>query len=79
MTKKEAITVTYCNVEYQSGGSDCELFGVNFATSLCLGQDPDTLLYDQPLMQNRPLFCIVAGDMSDFPQQSIRRKTMQEV
>lgn len=75
MTKKKAITVTYSNVQFQNGGSDCGLLAIAFATSLCLGQDPATLLYDQPLMRNHLLSCIVAGEITDFPQQSIRRKT----
>ena len=55
MTEKKAITVTYSNVQFQNGGSDCGLFTIAFATSLCLGQDPATLLYNQPLMRNHLL------------------------
>ena len=75
MTKKKTITVTYRNIQFQNCGSDCRLLGIAFVTSLCLGQDPATLLYIQPLIGNHNLSCIVAGEITDFPQQSIRRKT----
>ena len=37
----------YCDVQWQSGGSDCGIFALAFATSLCSGQDPTTTSYDQ--------------------------------
>ena len=39
MTTDKIITVTYVNVQYKIGASDCGLFALAFATSLCSGQD----------------------------------------
>ena len=47
MTTDKIITVTYVNVQYQIEASDCGLFALAFATSLCSGQDPATVRYGQ--------------------------------
>jgi hypothetical protein len=36
-SQDRAIKVQYCDVQWQSGGSDCGLFALAFATSLCSG------------------------------------------
>ena len=41
MTTKKVISVKYADVQWQSGPSDCGLFALAFATSLCNGNDPD--------------------------------------
>ena len=74
MTRDKAIVVTYSNVQWQSGGSDCGLFALAFATSLCEGHDPATILYDQPRMRDHLLSCIIAGKITTFPQRSSRRR-----
>lgn len=43
-----AITVQYIDVQWQSGETDCGLFALAFATSLCSGQDPAATSYIQP-------------------------------
>ena len=37
--QEHAITVQYIDVQWQSGGTDCGLFTLAFATSLCSNQD----------------------------------------
>ena len=70
MTRDKAIKITYANVLWQSGGSDCGLLVLAFATSICEGHDPATILTDM----RPPLSCIVAGKTTTFPQRSSRRR-----
>lgn len=74
MTTNRAIKVTYRNVQWQKGGSDCGLFAIAFATSVCLGNDPAALLYSQPQMRNHFLSCIDTEEITDFPQRSSTRR-----
>ena len=74
MTRDKAISVTYANVQWQSGGNDCGLFALAFATSLCEGHDPAVIAYDQPQMSSHLLSCIVTGKMTAFPQRSSNRR-----
>ena len=46
-SQSEEITIRYQAVQWQSGGSDCGLFAVAFATSLCNGIDPVTVTFTQ--------------------------------
>ena len=41
--------------QFQKGGSDCDLFSIAFAASLCTGFDPADLQYYQTLFHNHPL------------------------
>ena len=67
MTTDKIITVTYVNVQYQIGASDCGLFALAFATSLCSGQDPATLRYEHKCVRQHLLQCITRQKMSTFP------------
>ena len=40
MTREKSITIMHTSVQWQSGSSDCGLFVLAFATSLCQGFDP---------------------------------------
>jgi hypothetical protein len=72
MTTDKIITVTYVNVQYQIGASDCGLFALAFATSLCSGQDPATLRYEQKSLRQHLLQCITRQKMSTFPHATKR-------
>ena len=41
------LTFQKFRVQNQVGGSDCGLFAVTFALSLCLGMNPSKFIYDQ--------------------------------
>ena len=82
MSQDEVITVTYAPVQWQSGGSDCGLFALAFATSICAGHDPATILYDQATilydqahMHSHLLACLLAGEITPFPQRTVGRRT----
>ena len=54
-TKKEHNIIQYINTQVQEGGSDCGLFAIATATTLCHGEDPVDLEYDQSLMRSHLL------------------------
>ena len=43
-TSKDTITIQYMNVQHQIGASDCGLFALAFATSLCLAINPTSVV-----------------------------------
>ena len=64
MYKGNAITVNYIDVQWQSGGADCGLFAIAFATALCFGHDPSKLLYHQQSMRHHLVNCINLGQIT---------------
>ena len=79
MSKDKVIAVTYPPVQWQSGASDCGIFSLAFATSLCLGQDPAAVSYDQVHMRSVLLACLTSNKITPFPQRvHSRRVNMQK-
>ena len=72
-TEQSTIKIKFMNVQIQYGSSDCGLFAVAFATSLCEGIDPTTCIYRQPNMRRHFLACIDNGKMKAFRTARIRR------
>ena len=61
------ITIRYRDVQWQSGGSDCGIFAVAFATSICNGIDPVTVTFTQSRMRSHLVLCIEKKFLSMFP------------
>ncbi len=74
MTRDKAIEVTYAPVQCQSGGSDCGLYALAFATSLCAGKDPVMITYIQPQMRSHLVTCLTKAAITSFPQRSSSRR-----
>ena len=55
----------------QSGGSDCGLFAIATATSLCHGIPPSTVLWEQKLMRMHLINCFESGKMTPFPGRDL--------
>ncbi len=55
------------NVQMQNGTSDCGLFAVAFAVSLCGGKDPHVCSYDQGQMRHHLYQCLEKGKLTEFP------------
>ena len=51
----------------QSGGYDCRLFSIAFATALVFGEQPGCFLFDQKEMRDHLLQCLERQQMSMFP------------
>lgn len=72
-SKADQIEIRYADVQRQSGGSDCGLFALAFATTLCFGENPETISYTQSAMREHLLSCIEKGQLLKFPQRARRR------
>ena len=59
----------------QSGGYDCGLFAVAFATALVHGEQSGRFQFDQNKMRQHLLKCLQEGEMTPFPLKKIRRNT----
>ena len=57
-TKERQITLDYPAVQIQEGGSDCGVFAVAFATSLCTGDSPATITCHQPSLCRHLMKCL---------------------
>ena len=54
------------NVQMQAGGSDCGLFAIAFATSLCYGQSAGNFHFDQSAMRKHLINCFEGGHFEMF-------------
>ena len=66
-TMKPSITLHFMDVQMQSGGSDCGLFAIAFATALVDGKKPGKFLFQQGEMQAHLCKCLELGKMTPFP------------
>ncbi len=64
---KNSFIVRHVNVQRQIGGSECGLFAISFATSLCMDFDPHTQTYHQDDMWSHFLQCIENFKLTVFP------------
>ena len=55
------ITINFMDVLKQTNYSDCGLYAIAFATSICNGENPTKLQYDQYLMRGHLISCIIKG------------------
>ena len=62
------IQINLAHVQQQGNGSDCGLFALAFAMSLCLGKDPVQERYAPNLMRRHLFDCVIANKMAEFPQ-----------
>ncbi len=69
MMKSQASSfrLRHVNVQMQNGASDCGLFAIAFAVSLCRGKDPHVCSYDQSQMRHHLYQCLEKGVMMEFP------------
>ena len=74
-TPTKLIQVISPNVQQQYGSSDCGLFALAFAQSLCAGDNPEEITYTQHKLRPHLLQCLETGTITNFPPGSRRRKT----
>ena len=72
-TKERKISVHFMDVQMQAGSSDCGLFAIAFATSLCYGQSPGKFHFDQSAMRKHLISCFERGHFEMFPIDRNRR------
>ena len=69
------IKVEWANVAKQTGGDDCGLFAIAFATSICHNRDPVRVQYKQEKMREHLLQCFQKSFMEPFPLVRYRTAT----
>ncbi len=68
------INIEICNVQMQHGGSDCGLFALAFAESLCTGKDPAKTTYVQHRLRQHLVTCLNSLYFTCFPKQTRARQ-----
>ena len=64
------LPVESLSVQQQQGALDCGLFAVAFATEICYGKNPETVVYDQKKMRNHLYQWFNSGELTVFPKTS---------
>ena len=67
MGKKDFIKLQFTDTGKQAGGNDCGVFAVAFAVSLCLGELPENVCFDQDRMRDHLVMCLEKQTFSMFP------------
>ena len=70
--KTNFFVLEHVNVQRQIGSSDCALFAMAFATSLCTEQDPYSIGYTQSSMREDLIDCFERGILTPFPSRPKR-------
>ena len=66
-TNNSSFKINFINVQRQAGVSDCGLFAIANAVSLCCGSDPHMLRYDQSQMRSHLYKCFQHQSITSFP------------
>ena len=70
--QEKSIVFQVMNVQRQRGGSDCDLFALAHATSLCNGSDPTEISYDQSKMRKHLVAAFDECRLREFPRSRDR-------
>ena len=73
-TSQANFEMRHVDVQHQVRGSDCGLFALAFASSLCSGLDPFACNYNQAQMHSHLLKCFEKLEITPFPSPDHPRK-----
>ena len=73
-TLEKSFDLYHVDVQRQVGGSDCGLFTLAFAVSLCMRKDPHTERYAQTEMRQQFARCFEEKEMTSLPNSNGRRR-----
>ena len=65
-TPLKQVILRFMRVQSQKGCNDCGVFALAFATTLCNGECPTSMTYNQKSMRKHLLDCFVNGKMEIF-------------
>ena len=71
-------TIQITSSQLQEGGSDCGLFTIAAATSLCNGESPNSICWDQKLMQAHLLKSFEQRKIKPFPGWELHERRIEE-
>ena len=77
-TSYSSFQIKHVDVQRQSGGSDCALFAIAFATTLCMDDDPHTSSYNQSAMRSHLMNCFNRQQMSLFPAADRQQRSHRQ-
>ena len=63
------VIFTSHNVQRQTGGTDCGLFALAFATAICFGDNVSNLIFDQSALRHHLKKCINTAMIEPFPHK----------
>ena len=72
-SKEKELHVKIMPVQRQKGCSDCGLFALAFAATLCSGSCPSNMIYKQSSMKKHLLDCFLHFSMTIFAGRKITR------
>ena len=73
MPRSRHMTLLTADIQKQEGNSDCGLFAVAVATSLCCGVLPQDNTWKQSEMRKHLARCFIEGVLTEFPTSSRSR------
>ncbi|KAL2098431.1 hypothetical protein ACEWY4_007638 [Coilia grayii] len=63
-----SVKLQWPSIQQQEGGSDCGLFAIANSLTLCRGEDPCNVSYNQTLMRTHLYACFQNGLLTPFPK-----------
>ena len=64
---ENSLTAEWVDMQQQEGDTDCGLFAIAAAVSLCQGNSPELIKWDQDAMRNHLVSCFSGGKLTEFP------------
>ena len=68
-SRERNITLNFRSVQQQEGGSDCGLYSLAFATSLCDGKNPSAVNYIQHRLRTHLVKSFEQNNIVPFPSR----------
>ena len=72
--KEDYITIHHCDVQWQVGVNDCGIFAIAFATAICNGDEPASIVFYQNNMRKHLTTCFENGKLTPFSECSRKRR-----
>ena len=74
-TQMSEIEMKYVDVQMQSGHNECGMFAIAYATTLCLGEQPDNYILEQGAVRRHLIKFLEKGTFDMFPVRKTRRQS----
>ena len=74
--KIPTLEIQTLSIQQQQGNYDCGLFSIANAMEVCLGNNPENVLYDQKQMRSHLYECFQRGVLTQFPKMSQEQEAL---
>ena len=75
----QVLTFRNLQMQKQTNSSDCGVFAIATATSLCHGEDPTTVVWDTSKMRNHLMKCLLSNKMELFPKRGRAKQVSSNI